>query len=318
MKIAILDDYGNDALRLADWSGLGEVSVFRDTLKEHDELVERLRLFDVLCVMRERTPLPGSLLERLPQLKLIVTSGTRNLAIDLDTAQRQGITVCGTELRKTTTAELTLALMLASQRRIVVEASHLAQGHWQQGLGRDLAGLTLGLVGLGKVGQQVAALAKAFGMQVAAWSQNLTEATCLEHGVTYARSLEALLGQADIVSVHLVLSPRSHGLIGREALHHMRPDACLINTSRGPIIDNAALLQALREGVVGSAAIDVFEVEPLPNDAPIRDQELIDSGRLLLTPHLGYTSQQTFELFYRQMVEDIKAWRDGNPIRQLE
>ncbi|WP_302140384.1 D-2-hydroxyacid dehydrogenase family protein [Halomonas alkalicola] len=318
MKIAILDDYGNDALGLADWSGLGEVTVFRDTLKDADELVERLRPFDVLCVMRERTPLPGSLLERLPHLKLIVTSGPRNLSIDLDIAKRQGITVCGTELRKTTTAELTLALMLAVQRRIVIEANHLASGRWQQGLGRDLAGLTLGLVGLGKVGQQVAVLAKAFGMQVAAWSQNLTEATCQAHDVAYADSLEGLLAQSDIVSVHLVLSPRSRGLIGREALRHMRPDACLINTSRGPIIDNVALLEALRAGWLGSAAIDVFEEEPLPGEAAIRDQALIDCGRLLLTPHLGYTSQQTFELFYRQMVEAIKAWRVGAPIRQLQ
>lgn len=317
MKIAILDDYGNDALRLADWSNLGEVTVFNDTLKDQDALVERLAPFDVLCVMRERTPLPGSLLKRLTRLKLIVTSGPRNLAIDLETATVLGITVCGTELRKTTTAELTVALMLASQRRIVVEANNLSLGRWQKGLGRDLSGLTLGLVGLGKVGQQVAALAKLFGMNVAAWSQNLTESMCLEHGVEYADTLQALLARSDIVSIHVVLSPRSHGLIDRDAISHMRPDACLINTSRGPIVNNQALLHALRTGTLGSAAIDVFEEEPLSKDAPICDPELVESGKLLLTPHLGYTSEQTFALFYQQMVEAISAWRDGSPIRQL-
>ncbi|MBD3895439.1 D-2-hydroxyacid dehydrogenase family protein [Halomonas sp. ML-15] len=318
MKIAILDDYGHDALRLADWSGLGEIDIFQDTLTDQDALAERLSAYDVLCVMRERTPLPGALLERLPKLKLIVTSGSRNLSIDLDTAARQGITVCGTELRKTTTAELTLGLMLASQRRIVVESNHLRNGQWQQGLGRDLGGLTLGIIGLGKVGQQVSALAKAFGMQVAAWSQNLTPALCDEHGVQHATSLEALLKMSDIVTIHVVLSPRSRGLINREALSLMRPTACLINTSRGPIVDTQALVEALRSQTLGSAAIDVFDQEPLPADDPLRDHDLIDSGRLLLTPHLGYTSEQTFRLFYRQMVEDIHAWQRGEPIRQLD
>lgn len=317
MKIAILDDYGHDALRLADWSGLGEVDVFQDTLTDQDALVERLSPYDVLCIMRERTPLPGMLLERLPELKLIVTSGPRNLSIDLDTAARQGITVCGTELRKTTTAELTLGLMLASQRRIVVDANHLRSGRWQQGLGRDLAGLTLGIVGLGKVGQQVSALAKAFGMEVAAWSQNLTESLCDEHAVQHASSLAALLEMSDIVSIHLVLSPRSRGLINQETLRLMRPTACLINTSRGAIVDSQALVEALHSQTLGSAAIDVFDQEPLPADDPLRDNDLIDSGRLLLTPHLGYTSEQTFRLFYQQMVEDIQAWQLGKPIRQL-
>ncbi|APX91651.1 hydroxyacid dehydrogenase [Halomonas sp. 1513] len=317
MKIAILDDYGNDALRLADWSGLGEIDVFQDTITGQDALVERLAAYDVLCVMRERTPLPGALLERLPRLKLIVTSGARNLSIDLDTAARQGITVCGTELRKTTTAELTLGLILASQRRIVVESNHLRNGQWQQGLGRDLAGLTLGIVGLGKVGQQVSALAKAFGMSVLAWSQNLTQALCDEHDVELAPSLEDLLKVSDIVSIHVVLSPRSQGLIGREALSLMQPTACLVNTSRGQIVDTQALVDALRSQTLGAAAIDVFDQEPLPADDPLRDHELIDSGRLLLTPHLGYTSEQTFRLFYQQMVEDIHAWQQGEPIRQL-
>lgn len=317
MQIAILDDYSNDALHLADWSVFDSVVVFHDTLTDPDALVKRLSPFDVLCVMRERTPLPGAILERLPQLKLIVTSGPRNLSIDLNAAERKGITVCGTELRKTTTAELTLGLMLASQRRIVVEANRLQHGQWQQGLGRDLADLTLGLIGLGKVGQQVAALAKAFGMNVAAWSQNLTQATCEAHGVHQAASLEMLLAQSDIVSIHLVLSPRSRGLIDGDALRHMRATACLINTSRGAIVDNHALLEALRSGALGSAAIDVFEQEPLPADDPLCDQALIESGRLLLTPHLGYTSQQTFQLFYQQMVEDIRAWQQGAPMRRL-
>jgi len=317
MKIAVLDDYAGVALEMADWTGLGEVAVFRDTVSDPEALITRLRPFDVLCVMRERTPLPSAVLERLPNLKLIVTTGQRNASIDLDAASAGGITVCGTESRKTTTAELTLALMLALSRRLVAESAGLAAGKWQTGLGRDLYGQRLGLVGLGKIGEQVAQLGKAFGMEVEAWSQNLTEARCAEVGVRFCSSLSELMGSADVVSIHLVLSGRTTGLIGAEAFAAMKPGALLINTSRGPIVETQALLTGLREGRPAMAALDVFDVEPLPEGHPLRDPGLMTDGRLLLTPHLGYVSEATWRLFYGQTVEAIRTWKDGRPIRVL-
>lgn len=317
LKIAILDDYANVGVTLADWSDLGKVTVFRDTLADEEALINRLRPFDVLCVMRERTPLPGRIIRALPNLRLIVTSGTRNLSIDLAAATERGIPVSGTEMRGTMTAELTMGLILALERRIVVEANSLTAGGWQTGLGRDLHGLTLGLIGLGKVGQQMAALGKAFGMQVAAWSQNLTPSLCYDHGVKYCESLNALMGQADVVSIHVVLSERSRGMIDASALAAMRPNATLINTSRGPIVNTAAMLDSLRQEKLAGAAIDVFEVEPLNKEDPIVDADLINSGKLLLTPHLGYASEQTFRLFYRQMAEAVGAWKQGTLIRLL-
>ncbi len=317
LKIAILDDYAGVAIDLADWAGLGDVTVFQDTLKEDQALIERLHAFDVLCVMRERTPLPGHIIRALPNLRLIVTSGTRNLSIDLAAAAERAIPVCGTDMRKTMTAELTMGLILALERRIVIEANSLTSGGWQTGLGRDLHGLTLGLIGLGKVGQQMAAFGKAFGMQVAAWSQNLSPDLCAEHGVSYCNSLNALMGKSDVVSIHVVLSDRSRGMIDAAALASMRPDATLINTSRGPIVNTIVLLDSLRQGKLAGAAIDVFDVEPLNGDDPIVDSDLINSGKLLLTPHLGYASQQTFRLFYGQMAEAVRAWKQGAPIRRL-
>lgn len=317
LKIAILDDYAGVAVRLADWADLGDVTVFRDTLTDETALVERLRPFDILCVMRERTPLPGHIIRALPNLRLIVTSGTRNLSIDISAAAERDIPVCGTEMRKTMTAELTMGLILALERRIVVEANSLMFGGWQTGLGRDLHGLTLGLIGLGKVGQQMAALGKAFGMTVAAWSKNLTPDLCAEHGVTHCESLTSLMSQSDVVSVHIVLSDRSRGMIDASALAAMRPDATLINTSRGPIVNTIDLLHSLHQGTLGGAALDVFDFEPLSKGAPIVDADLIESGKLLLAPHLGYASQQTFKLFYSQMAEAVAAWKQGTPIRQL-
>lgn len=247
LKIAILDDYAGVAVNLADWTGLGDVTVFRDTLKDDGAVIARLQPFDVLCVMRERTPLPGHIIRALPNLRLIVTSGNRNLSIDLAVAAERNITVCGTEMRKTMTAEFTMGLILALERRIVVEANSLTSGGWQIGLGRDLHGLTLGLIGLGKVGQQMAALGKAFGMTVKAWSKNLTPELCVENGVGYCDSLTSLMGQSDVVSVHVVLSDRSRGMINAEALAAMRPDATLFNTSRGPIVNTSDLMHALRQ-----------------------------------------------------------------------
>lgn len=317
MKIAILDDYAGVAMQLADWSGLGEISVFRDTLKDEDALVARLAPFGILCVMRERTPLPARIIARLPNLRLIVTTGPRNASIDLDAAKAHGITVCGTASRKTTTSELAIAMILALSRRLMPEAANLMAGNFQRGLGRDLAGATLGLVGLGNIGAQMAALGRAFGMEICAWSQNLTQERCDEIGVTRCSSLEALMGCSDVVSVHLVLSQRSHGLIGAQAFAAAKPDAIFINTSRAAIVETQALLDALHAGQLGKAGIDVFDEEPLPADHPIVDRALIAQGRLLLTPHLGYVTQETFKVFYRDTVEAIRAWQAGEPVRVL-
>ncbi|MCC5978728.1 MAG: D-2-hydroxyacid dehydrogenase family protein [Salinarimonas sp.] len=314
MKIAILDDYAGVATHLADWAGLGEISVFRDTLKDEDALAARLEPFDILCVMRERTPIPANLIARLPNLRLIVTTGPRNASIDLEAATARGITVCGTASRKTTTSELSVAMILALSRRLIPEAANLMAGNFQRGLGRDLAGLTLGLIGLGNIGAQMALLGRAFGMEICAWSQNLTQARCDELGVTRCESLDALMARADVVSVHLVLSERTRGLVGAQAFEAAKPDAIFVNTSRAAIVDTDALLDALRAGRLGKAGIDVFDEEPLPADHPIVDRELIAQGRLLLTPHLGYVTQETFKVFYRDTVEAIRAWQAGRPV----
>ena len=318
MKIAILDDYANCALTLAEWSGLGaEITVFRDTITDHAGLVARLAPFDVICLMRERTPFGADLIGALPNLKLLVTSGPRNAAIDLNAAKARGVVVCGTESRKTTTSELAMLMILALNRGLMTEVGSLTAGGWQAGLGRDLAGLTLGVIGLGNIGAQMAALGRAFGMDVVAWSQNLTDERCDELGVGRMDSLPALMAAADVSTVHLVLSDRSRGLVGAEAFAAAKVGHVFINTSRGPIVDTAALLAGLRAGRPAMAGLDVFDAEPLPVDNPLRDATLIESGRLLLTPHLGYTTQATFEVFYRQSVEAVAAWAAGAPIRQL-
>ena len=316
MKIAILDDYADAALRLADWSGLGEVTVFSDTVTGQ-ALTDRLQPFDTLCVMRERTPLTAELIAALPRLRLIVTTGPRNASIDLAAARAAGITVCGTESRKTTTSELTTLMMLALNRRLLPEVAALHDTGWQGGLGRDVAGLTLGLIGLGNIGAQMVRIGKALGMGVVAWSPNLTDARCAALGVGRMETLPDLMARADVASVHMVLSDRSRGLVGRAAFAAARPGQVFINTSRGPLVDTAALLEGLRTGRPAMAGLDVFDVEPLPIDDPLRDAALIASGRLLLTPHLGYTTEATFRLFYTQTVEAIRAFQAGTPIREL-
>lgn len=317
MKIAVLDDYAGAALRLADWDGL-DVTVFDDTITDHDALVARLAPFDVICLMRERTPMPGALIAALPQLRLIVTTGPKNAAIDLDAARAAGVTVCGTPSRKTTTSELAVLMMLALNRRLLPEvaALHGAAG-WQVGLGRDVAGLTLGLIGLGNIGAQMAVLGRALGMDVCAWSQNLTDARAAEVGVTRMDTLADLMAASDVTSVHLVLSDRSRGLLDAAAFAAAKPGQVFINTSRGPIVDTQALLAGLRAGRPAMAGLDVFDVEPLPADDPLRDTGLIAAGQLLLTPHLGYTTEATFTLFYRETVAAIFAWAAGAPIRVL-
>jgi phosphoglycerate dehydrogenase-like enzyme len=317
MAIAILDDYAGAALRLADWSGLGEITVFPDTLTDPAALVARLLPFEVICLMRERTPMPAALIEALPNLRLIVTSGPKNAAIDVAACTARGITVCGTESRKTTTSELSVLMMLALNRRLLPEVASLNAGGWQAGLGRDVAGLTLGLVGLGNIGTQMAVLGKALGMEIAAWSQNLSEERCQALGVRKMASLGDLLATSDVASVHLVLSERTTGLIDRAALASAKPGMVLINTSRGPIVESDAVLDWLRRDPAAKAGLDVFDSEPLPQDDPLRADDLVSEGRLLLTPHLGYTTEATFRLFYTQTAEAIRAWQAGAPIRVI-
>ena len=315
MRIAILDDYQKLALQSADWSAVkahGEITVFHDTITDKNALRDRLMPFDILCVMRERTPISGDLIRSLPNLKLIVTSGKRNAAIDVATAHECGITVCGTESPSTATPELAFALMLGLARNIVGENASMRSGGWQIGLGQDLAGSTLGIIGLGRLGAQIAKIAQAFDMHITAWSTNLTPERCQEVGVEYKPSKEALLRGADFVTIHQRLSDRTRGLIGTEEFRQMKKTAFLINTSRGPIVDDAALIDAVNQGEIAGAGIDVYDQEPLPAAHPLRKCD-----KLLLTPHLGYVTRHTWDVFYGQTVEAVLAWINGDPIRVL-
>ena len=314
MNIAILDDYQHHALSLADWNRLPtdcRITVFDDHLPPGEALIRRLVPFDIICVMRERTPMPRELLTRLPNLRLVVTTGARNDAIDLTAAAEGNITVCGTESPGHATAELAFGLILALARGLYPQAESMRAGGWQIGLGRDLRGMTLGVIGLGRLGSQVAGFGKAFGMKVIAWSHNLTDERASECGVSRVDKT-TLLRQADFITVHLKLGDRSRHLIDAEALALMKSDACLVNTSRAPIVDTAALIAALEQGRLGGAALDVYDQEPLPVDHPLRS-----TPRLLLTPHIGYVTEQTYRVFYQQTVEAILAYLDGNPTRQL-
>ncbi|MCC9624482.1 D-2-hydroxyacid dehydrogenase family protein [Thalassospira sp. MA62] len=315
MRIAKLDDYQGVALSSADWSGIrahGEIDVFHDTLTDGDPLRTRLAPYDVLCVMRERTPITADLIAALPNLKLIVTTGKRNDAVDVAAATSRGITVCGTESPSTATPELTFALILGLARGIVPENKSMRDGGWQVGLGRDLAGSTLGVVGLGRLGAKVATIAQAFGMHVTAWSTNLTPKRCAELGVEFRPTKQALLADADFVTIHQRLSDRTRGMFGATEFSQMKSSAYLINTSRGPIIDDTALIVAVNQGVIAGAGLDVYDQEPLAADHPLRRCD-----RLLLTPHLGYVTQNTWNVFYRQTVEAVQAWINGAPIRVI-
>jgi phosphoglycerate dehydrogenase-like enzyme len=306
-KIAVIDDYQGVALKMADWSAVlarADVDVFSDHLDGADAVAERLRPYDIVCVMRERTPLRAEMIERLPNLKLIASTGPRNASIDLKAAAARSIPVVHTGYFGSPTLELTWALILASARHIVAEAAAVRSGGWQHSIGDDLAGKTLGIIGLGNLGSQVAKIGLAFGMSVIAWSQNLTAEKAGAVGAALV-SKEELLRQADIVSVHLVLSDRTRALIGARELALMKPSARLVNTSRGPIVVEAALIAALKAGQIAGAAIDVYDVEPLPPDHPYRK---IDN--LLATPHIGYVSRGLYERFYRDTVSNIVAWLD--------
>jgi phosphoglycerate dehydrogenase-like enzyme len=316
MRIAVLDDYQGVALDLADWSRLeekAEIEVFRDTITDPEALVERLEPFEVICAMRERTPLPAVLLERLPNLKLIVSTGHRNASIDVAAAKGRGVTVCGTDSSAFATSELALTLLLALSRRLLPQALSVREGGWQVGLGRDLKDAELGIIGLGRLGGRMAELVKPLGMKVSAWSQNLTQERCDELGVTKRESLSALLEEADFVTIHTRPSARTEGLMNAEAFARMKPDAALINTSRASIVERQALFAWLDANPAATAALDVFEEEPLPADDPIRRHP-----QLLLTPHVGYVSRENYTTFYRQTVENIEAWLAGQPLREMK
>jgi phosphoglycerate dehydrogenase-like enzyme len=312
--IAILDDYQRVALRMADWSRLQaahDVTVFDRPFRDETDAATALAHFDILAVMRERTPFPKSLLDRLPQLRLIATSGMRNAAIDVAAANARGIVVCGTASPGHPTAELAIGLMIALARHITLEATTMRRGGWQTTVGRDLRGRTLGLIGLGRLGGDVARVGKALGMTVIAWSENLTDPKAAAHGVQRVGK-DALFREADVISIHTRLSARTHGLVDASAFAAMKPDALLINTSRGPIVDPGALLAALQAGRIGGYASDVFDQEPLPADDPLRT-----APRTLLTPHIGYVTEETYRVFYGGMVAGIEAWLAGAPIEVI-
>ena len=313
-KIAILDDYQQVALTLADWQQLPascHVEVFSDHSPIGEALVQRLEPFDVLCIMRERTPFPRALLRRLPNLKLLITSGARNAAIDVTAARQLGIRVCGTESTPHATPELAIGLILALARGLLKETNSVRSGRWQVGLGRELYGSTLGVLGLGRLGSQVAKLGQAFGMHVIAWSQNLTEERARETDAVKV-SREELFTKSDFLTIHLKLGDRSRGLVNAESLALMQPTAFLINTSRGPIIDEAALLDALKNERIAGAALDVYDEEPLPADHPLRT-----AHNVLCTPHIGYVTEQTYRIFYRGMVDVILSFLAGDPLPEL-
>jgi phosphoglycerate dehydrogenase-like enzyme len=307
-KIAVLDDYQHVALSLAEWSVLdarATVTAFDDHLAAPDAIVERLQPFDIVCVMRERTPMTRNIIERLPKLRLIASTATQNASIDLKAAEEQGVQVVHTGYTSAPTIELTWAPILASARNLVAENASLRGGGWQQSVGDDIAGRTLGVLGLGKIGGAVAQIGSAFGMKVIAWSQNLTAERAAEVGATRV-SKEDLFREADIVSIHLVLSSRTRGLVSAAELALMKASARLVNTSRGPIVVETDLVAALTTGSIAGAAIDVFDQEPLPLDHPFRALP-----NVLATPHIGYVSQGLYRRFYQDTVENICRWLDG-------
>ena len=314
MRCAILDDYQNVALKMADWPAISknvEIKVFNQWIPTA-QVPAALKGFEIVCAMRERTRFPKQVLEALPDLRMLISTGMRNAAIDVKAANERGVVVCGTGGSGNPTAGIAIGLMLELTRHIGYENARLKAGApWQTTIGIDLEGKTLGVVGLGKLGTRVANIAKAFGMNVIAWSQNLTPEKCQEAGVTYA-SKEDLFRTADIVSIHLMLSDRSRGLIGAKDLALMKPTAYLINTARAAIVDQAALLAVLTERRIAGAGLDVFETEPLPLDSPLRALD-----NVVITPHLGYVSVQAYEVYFREIVEDIRAFLDGKPMRVI-
>jgi len=312
--VALLDDYQGVALGMADWKSLPagtEVAVFKEHLSDESAVAKRLADFDIVMALRERTPFTRTLLERLPKLKLLITAGMRNASIDMKAAAERGVLVCGTSGLPYPTAELAWGLILSLMRRIPAEDRATREGKWQTSLGLGLNGKTLGVLGLGTLGSRAARVGKAFEMEVLAWSQNLTAERAKEVGATLVTKDE-LLARSDIVSIHLVLGDRTRGLIGAKELALMKRSAYLINTSRGPIVEEAALVRALGDGTIAGAGLDVFDEEPLPLDHPFRRLP-----NIVITPHLGYVTDETYRIFYGQALEDVKAYLDGSPLRVL-
>ncbi|HEY7664551.1 MAG TPA: D-2-hydroxyacid dehydrogenase family protein [Xanthobacteraceae bacterium] len=313
---AILDDYQDVARKLADWSEVEselDIRVFNAHLGAQDNVIGALQGFEIICAMRERTAFPRAVIEKLPALKLLITTGARNASIDVAAARERGIIVCSTPAAGSPTSGIAIGLMLELCRRIGYENARMKAGvPWQSTIGLDLEGLTLGVLGLGKLGTRTSRIARAFGMKALAWSQNLTPEKCSEAGVEYA-SKDELFRRADFVTIHLVLSARTRGLVGAHELGLMQPSAYIINTSRGPIIEEAALLAALRERRIAGAGLDVFDIEPLPADHPLRQLD-----NVVLTPHLGYVSIQNYRAYFAGVVEDIRAYLDGKPVRVLQ
>src|SRR5476651_104350 len=316
LRAAILDDYQNVALKLADWSSISkdvEVKVFNAPLGDDDAVIKALQGFAIVNMMRERTPFMRKVIEGLPDLKLLITTGARNASIDLKACVERGVTVCGTGGVGSPTTGIAVGLMLELTRRIGFENARMKAGEpWQVTVGHDLEGLTLGVLGLGKLGQRVSGVAKAFGMKVIAWSQNLTPEKAKEAGAEYVTK-EDLFAKADIVSLHVVLSDRTRGIVGAKELGLMKKTAYLVNTSRGPLVDEKALIVALQSKSIAGAGLDVFDVEPLPRDHVFRKLD-----NVVLTPHLGYVSQQNYGKMYPDIVEDIRAFLDGKPVRVIK
>jgi phosphoglycerate dehydrogenase-like enzyme len=314
MRLAILDDYEGVALELADWNSLGpaiQIDVYQDNIKEEGILAKRLLPYHILVIMRERTRFPRSLIERLSNLKLLVTTGGRNLAIDLTACKEKDIVVCGTDSSKTAAAELAWALILASLRRIPQHDRAVRAGRWVETIGSGLAGKVLGVLGLGKIGAQVAHIGLAFGMKVIAWSQNLTAQRAAEVGAIKVEKNE-FFATADVISIHVVLSERTRGMVGVHEIGMMKPEAYLINTSRGPVVEEKALIEALRTKRIAGAGLDVFEVEPLPPEHPF-----LSLDNIVLTPHIGYVTREGFRTLFMGACEDVSAWLSGKPVRVL-
>jgi phosphoglycerate dehydrogenase-like enzyme len=315
VRAAILDDYQNVAMGFADWSSITkdvEIKVFNKPFTSQDETIKALKGFAVIVGMRERTPFPRKVVEALPDLKLLITTGARNASFDIKACTERGITVCGTGDAGSPTTGVALGLMLELTRRIGFENARLKAGAlWQVTIGRDLEGLTLGILGLGKLGQRSAAVGKAFGMKTVAWSQNLTDERAKAAGADLV-SKDDLFRNADIITIHLVLSDRSRGLVGAKELGLMKKTSYLINTSRGPIVEEKALIAALQNKIIAGAGLDVFDIEPLPLDHPFRKMD-----NVVITPHLGYVSEQNYRKYFPDIVEDIRAWLDGKPVRVI-
>jgi phosphoglycerate dehydrogenase-like enzyme len=315
-RCAILDDYQSVALKMADWSkvmGELDIKVFSEPMGSPEEVARALQGFAIIVAMRERTPFPRQLIEALPDLRLLITTGMVNRAIDLDAAKARNITVCGTPSFGNPTTGIAWGLILELTRRIGFENARLKSGAlWQSVVGADVEGLTLGVIGLGKLALRVAEVGRAFRMKVVAWSQNITPERAQAAGVDYAASKEEVLRQSDIVSIHIPLTPKSRALIGAGELALMKPSAFLVNTSRGPIVEEAALLAALRDKKIAGAGLDVYDVEPLPLAHPLRRLD-----NVVLTPHLGYASQQNYRAYFAGVVDDIRGFLDGKPVRVL-